>query len=379
MKVSVLQENLAKALGIVSRAVPSRLTMQVLGNVKLETEEGRLKLSATNLELGITAWIGAKIEEDGAITVPARTFADLVNNLSPERVDLELNVRTQTLHVHCGATNSNIKGIDAAEFPPIPEAGDDPGIAVPGDVLREMITQTVFAAATDDNRPILTGIYTRIDGDSLTMAAADGYRLSVRTASLDLGAPKPAELVIPARTMSELARIISDDDEEVLISIPPGRNQVIFHLKSVDVASSLLDGKFPDYNVIIPKSFTTSTVAYTADLLRACKRAEIFARDANNNAKVIVVPGDGPSTPGRVRLAATSLERGDADAIVDATVDGDSQEISFNVRYLIDVLSVIREEQVLLESSGANAPGVIRPVGRDDFIHVIAPMNPLGR
>ena len=375
MKVSVLQENLAKGLGIVGRAVPTRPTMQVLGNVLLESEEGRLKLAATNLELGITAWIGAKIEEDGSITIPARTFIDLVNTLSRERVDLDLNVRSQTLRVHCGATNSNIKGIDSNEFPLIPQAGDDPGISIPGVELREMIMQTVFASATDDNRPILTGVYTHISGEKMIMAAADGYRLSVRTTALEIGAPQPIEMIIPARTLSELARIISEEDDEVLVSIPRGRNQVIFHLKNVDVASTLLDGKFPDYDAIIPKSFSTSTTAYTADLLTACKRADIFARDVNNNAKVIVTPGDSPSAPGLVRLNAASTERGDADAVVDATVEGDNQEISFNVRYLIDVLNVIKEEQVVLQSNGPTAPGVIRPFGRDDFTHVIMPMS----
>jgi len=325
--------------------------------------------------LGITAWIGAKIEEDGAITIPARTFIDLVNTLSRERVDLDLNVRSQTLRVHCGATNSNIKGIDSNEFPLIPQAGDDPGIAIPGAVLREMIAQTVFSAATDDNRPILTGVYTKVTPEKMIMAAADGYRLSVRTAPLEIGAPQPFEMIIPARTLSELGRIISDEDEEVLVSIPRGRNQVIFHLKNVDVASTLLDGKFPDYDAIIPKSFSTSTVAYTSDLLTACKRADIFARDVNNNAKVTITPADSPSAPGMVRLSATSTERGDADAIVDATIQGDVQEISFNVRYLIDVLNVVKEEQVVLQSNGPTAPGVIRPVGRDDFTHVIMPMS----
>lgn len=375
MKVSVLQENLAKGLGIVGRAVPNRPTMQVLGNVLLETEEGRLKLAATNLELGITAWIGAKIEEDGAITIPARTIIDLVNQLSPERVDLDLDVRNQTLKVHCGATNSNIKGIDSNEFPLIPQAGDEPGVPVPGPLLREMINQTVFAAATDDNRPILTGVYTRISAGELVMAAADGYRLSVRKTPLEMGSAQPTELIIPARTLAELSRIISDDDEEVLLTVPRGRNQVIFHLKNVDVASTLLDGKFPDYNAIIPKSYSTSSIAYTADLLRACKRADIFARDVNNNAKVTITPADSPSAPGLVRLSATSNERGNADAIVDATVNGDQQEISFNVRYLIDVLNVIKEEQVVLQSNGPSAPGVIKPVGRDDFTHVIMPMS----
>jgi DNA polymerase-3 subunit beta len=349
--------------------------MQVLGNVLLETEEGRLKLAATNLELGVTAWIGAKIEQEGSVTIPARTFIDLVNALSRERVDLELNPRSQAVHISCGATSGNINGIDADEFPVIPQAVEDQGIAVPGAEFREMINQTFFSAATDDNRPILTGVYARFDADSLTLAAADGYRLSVRNIGLESGMASPTEVIIPARTLSELSKIITDDDEQILISIPAGRNQIIFHLNNVDVASTLLDGKFPDYNAIIPRGFSTSTTVYTADLLRACKRADIFARDVNNNAKVTITPGNGPSVPGEVRLIATSTERGNADAFVDATVDGEAQEISFNVRYLIDVLNVIKEEQIVLETNGSTAPGVIRPYGREDFLHVIMPMS----
>jgi DNA polymerase-3 subunit beta len=265
--------------------------------------------------------------------------------------------------------------MDATEFPLIPQAGDDPGLVMAGPALREMIAHTVFAAATDDNRPILTGIYTHFEDDTVTMAAADGYRLAVRFGTLAMAAPETTTLIVPSRTLAELGRIISDEDDEVLISLPKGRSQVIFHLKNVDVASSLLDGKFPDYEAIVPRSFMTSTVVYTSDLLRACKRAEIFARDSNNNARLIVKPSGDPSAPGRVQLAATSVERGDADAFVDATVDGQDQEIHFNVRYLIDVLSVIREEQVVLESNGPTAPGLVRPFERSDFIHVIMPMS----
>lgn len=378
MRASVRQENLAKGLSIVSKAVESRPTLPVLGNILLATEDSRLRLAAMDMNLGmsITCWIGAKIDTAGAITLPARTLADLVNNLSPERVDLTLDEATLTMNVRCGATNSNIKGIDSSEFPLLPEmgAGD---VALPGRVLRDMINQTAFAAAKEDNRPILTGVYTHFEGDTLTMAAADGYRLAVRTAQLGEGQhfAQPVKMVIPARTLNEVARVISEDDDEVRISLPSDRDLVQFHLKSVVISSQLLEGRFPDFAAIIPKQYNTSTVLYTSDLLRACKRAEIFARDSAGSAQLVVKPPSRPGDPGEVVVAGRSSERGDNTGMLDAAVEGEPLDISFNIRYLIDVLNVISDERVVFQSSGAAHPGVIRPENREDFIHVIMPMS----
>lgn len=374
MRVSVLQENLAKGLSIVSRAVENRPTLPVLANIMLETEDARLKLAATNLEMSIVCWIGAKVEQEGAITLPAKTFADLVSNLSPERVDLALNLQTLTVNVRCGTTNSNIKGIDASEFPLVPQGGAGE-VQVPGKVLKEMINQTVFAAAKEDNRPILTGIFTQFDKDVLTMAAADGYRLAVRTTKLEQSFARPMDMTIPAKPLQEVARIISDEDDMVGITLPAERDIVIFHLKSVDVSTQLLEGKFPDFSAIIPRSYVTATTVYTEDLLRACKRAEIFARDNANSAKLYVKPPKGPGEPGEVTIAGKSAERGDNEGMIDASVEGEALDISFNIKYLIDVLNVIPEERVIFESNGTQAPGVVRPEGRNDFISVIMPMS----
>lgn len=375
MRASVLQENLAKGLSIVTRAAANRTNLPVLQNVLLSTEDARLRLAATNLEMTIVVWIGAKIDGDGATTLPAKTFSDLVNNLSPERVDLSLDVVTQTVNVRCGGTTSNIKGIDASEFPLIPTGEGGRGVAIPGKILKEMIQQTVFAAAKEDNRPILTGVFMEFDGSVLTMACADGYRLAVRTAELETTFERPVIMVVPSRSMSEVARIISDEDNEVLITFPDERNQVIFHMRNVDVSSQLLEGKFPDFGAIIPRSYVTKTTLYTADLLNACKRAEIFARDNSNNAKFIVQPPETAGEPGIIRVAGISTERGDNEGMLDAQVNGEALNISFNIKYLIDVLNVINEERVEFESNGTNTPGVIRPEGRDDFISVIMPMS----
>jgi DNA polymerase-3 subunit beta len=385
MKVSCLQENLAKGLSIVGRAVATRSTLPILGNILIATDNGRLKLAATNLEIGITHWIGAKVETEGAITVPARQLTDYVNSLPPDRIDIELNARTQTLHLKCARYDANIKGVDASEFPIIPTVGDETKISVEPDVLREMIEQAAFSAATDDSRPVLTGILAKFDksadpakGNSMTFAAADGFRLSVRNAILTSTLAAPVTVIIPARALIEVSRITGDQEEPVQIAVTENRSQVMFHLASTDVVSQLLDGNFPDYNQILPKAFTTRTVVNTNDLQSAVRAAAVFARDASNIVRLNIQPVSGPPNEmgaGKVVVSATSAETGDDVGEIDAQVDGDPVEIAFNARFLGDVLNVLHAPQVLLETNSAASPGVVKPVGRDDFTHVIMPMH----
>ena len=377
MKVSCLQENLAKGLGIVGRAVSPRSTLPVLGNVLLATDAGRLKLSATNLEVGINCWIGARVEEEGAITVPARTFVDLVNALPPEQVDMELIVRTQTLNLRAGRSEANVKGIDAQEFPIVPVPEGDDGIPIEPDVLRTAVSQVAFAAATDESRPILTGVLAKFEGAQLTLAAADGFRLSVRTIPLPQPIPDPFSIIIPARALTELGRISGEQKDPIIVTVTPTRNQVIFQLTDIVLVSQLIDGNFPDYRQIIPRERTTHTVVDTATFLKACKTALIFARDAAHITRVHVKPGS-ELTPGYVVVSATSAETGDDVSEFDASIEGEEIEIAFNVRYMIDLLSVVGTPQVALDTTMPSSPGVIRPVGDVDFTHVIMPMH-LGR
>jgi DNA polymerase III subunit beta len=375
MRVSVLQENLAKGLGIVTKAITSRPSLPILNNVLLSAEEGRLKLSATNLELGIVARVGAKVDQEGAITLPAKTLQDLVNNLPPERVDMVLDAKTQTVKITCAGTSANIKGITAEEYPPVPEGDADTGIAIPADAFHEMIGHTVFAAAKEDNRPILTGISAKIDGSVIALAAADGYRLALRQTELDTPVDEPISLIIPAKTLAEVARIISSEDNMVYISIPPGRSQIMFHLNQVDVNSQLIDGTFPNIEQIIPKAHKTSTIVHTQELLRACKRAEIFARDANKTTRIRVKPGESTLVPGIITVTAQSQEKGDNEGRIDATVSGPELEIALNVDYLIQLLGTVKEDQIVMETNEHNSPCVLRPVNRNDFTHVIMPMS----
>jgi DNA polymerase-3 subunit beta len=374
MRVSVLQENLAHGLNIVSRAVSPRSTLPVLANVLVATDEGRLRLSATNLELGITCWIGAKIEEEGSTTVPARTFTDLVSTLPNDRVEMSLNVRTQTLNVRCGASNTDIKCIDSQEFPPMPVADLAFGIQLNVTDFKEMIQQVVFAASTDEARPVLTGVHLAVRDNKLTLSAADGFRLSVRKAELSSPVARPFNAIIPARALSELARISSDGDQNITMVIPPNRAQVIFSMKDAELASQLIEGAYPDLEQIIPRAYQTRSVITTSAFLKACKQAEIFAREGSHIARVNILPG-GAMKPGTVEISGQSEETGSNVTVIDASIEGDALEIAFNVRFMREVLDVIKTPNVALETNTNTSPGVIRPVGEDNFLHVIMPMH----
>lgn len=375
MKATILQENLARGLGIVSRAVSPRSTLPVLANVMISTDEGRLRLSATNLEMGITCWITARIEDEGSTTVPARTFVDLVNALPGDQVALNLDGATQTLNVRSGTSTNDIKGIDAQEFPPLPVPDMEGAVQLNVVEFKEMIRQVAFSASTDEARPVLMGVLVVVENDQITMAAADGFRLSVRTATLSAAAPEPLNIIIPARALNELARIASDGDEVISMAVPKGRGQVIFRVKDVELVSQLIDGTFPDYQQIIPRSYKSRTLVSTASLLKACKQAEIFAREGTNVARLDIKPAKGEMEPSEVEISATSEETGKNETIIEATVDGSGVLIAFNVKYLREALEIIKTPNVALETSAANAPGVVRPVGGDDFLHVIMPMH----
>jgi DNA polymerase III subunit beta len=373
MRVSILQENLAKGLAVVNRAISSRPSMPVLANVLLTTEDTRLRLSATNLELGITMRINASVDTEGSITLPAKDIQERVNILPNERVDLELDARTNAVTIRCGGVKSEIKGIEAEQFPAVPEFDAEDGLRIPASIFRDMINQVAFAAAKEDNRPVLMGVLTRFEGTRFSMVSADGFRLALAEAQLENPVDKPVSLIIPARTLLELGRIIGPDDEFVYVSIPPGRSQVMFHLEEIDLVSQLIDGKFPDVDHLIPKSHSTSVSMRTDELLRACKYAEISARSANNTTRLRIRPG----TPegDQVIVSAQSQEKGDDEWPVASTIQGAGLDISFNVRFLIEFLNVTNEDYVVLEMTSASSPGVLKPNDQDGFVYVLMPMS----
>ncbi|MBP9040753.1 MAG: DNA polymerase III subunit beta [Anaerolineaceae bacterium] len=373
MKVTVTQQHLAHGLSIVSRAVSPRSTLPVLANVLMATDEGRLRLSATNLELGITCWIPAQISEEGSITIPARTIVDLVSTFSPDHVNMTLDERTQTLNLVCNSSVHDIKGIDAQDFPPMPVTDPADGIELNLADFKDMIQQVAFAASTDEARPVLQGVKMDVVENVITLAATDGFRISVRRETFSSPIRQNVSIIIPARAMNELARIFSEDDKAVTMIVPQGRGQVIFRLKDAELVSQLIDGNFPDYQAIIPKSAKTKTIISTPAFLKACKQAEIIAREGNNVIRLDILPEEGG--PGKVEISAQTEETGKSDISVEANIEGSPLLIAFNVKFLREVLDVIHSPNVSLETNANNSPGVIRPVGDENFVHVIMPMH----
>lgn len=397
MKVSCLQENLARGLSVAGRAVSARSTLPILSHILFTTDQGRLRLSSTNLEMGIHCWIGGRVEEEGAIAVPARTIIDLVNLFPPDPVDLRREVRTMTLNVRCGRNEANIKGLDAVDFPPIPtpEEGRADGIFIDPETLRTAIQQVAFAAATDESRPTLTGVLLRGEatagGSVLTLAAADGYRLAVRRVPLPEGTsvPGPFSVIVPARTMVEWARICGElakgreERPPVHITFTPDRNRLLFQAQTspdapvpmeVVLVSQLIPGTFPDYQQLIPRDRNTRLITGTAELLKACQTAHIFARENTNTLLLHVHPAS-DLEPGRLMVSATSAETGSDVTELDAAVEGAAVEIAFNVKFILDVLGVVNSPQVMVDIIASSSPGVIRPVGGDDFTYVVMPMS----
>jgi DNA polymerase III subunit beta len=370
MNVSVMQENLARGLAVVSRAVSTRATLPVLANVLLKTENAGLKLTATNLEIGITCWVPGKVEAEGDITVPARLLTDLVASLPNQRIDLQLSQKDRTLKVTCGGSRSSIKGIDADEFPVVAAIGEEPVTSVDARALREGLGEVVFAAASDESRPILTGVLTRLSGNAMTLAAADNYRIAVRTVALARPVTPEQVIVVPARSYMELMRVLPDSETAIDITVTPNKSQVLFHVDEIDLVSRLIEGQFPNYEPVIPTSHSSRAVVDREAFLAGTRRAQIFARDSANIVKV-EVGGDGEG----ISITAHAADVGDNADQLEANVEGQSTTIAFNARYLMDVLANLGSDEAALELSGPLAPGVIRGIGKDDYVHVIMPVR----
>ena len=376
MKLSCLQENLDKGLNIVSRAVPAKSTLPVLSNVLLATDQGRLKLAATNLEVAISCWVGAKVEDEGSITVPASLLTEFVRSLPNDRIDLSLSQRTRTVNLRCARFEANIRGIDAEEFPTLPSASDGFRIQIDGVTLRDSIAQVAFAAAADESRPVLTGVLVTFTDGKMSMVAADGFRMAIKTAPLGSTVEQDVSIIVPARALRELGRIIGDSEEPVEVAVTPNRNQALFRVGNVELVSRLIEGQFPDYRRIIPPPSPNKAVVSTGEFLNANRTASIFARDNSNIVRLQFTPGEEGLTAGKLTLTATSSEVGDNVGEIDAAIVGEPPQVAFNSRYLDELLKVLeKSSQLSLEVSSASSPGTFRPVGDEGYLHIIMPMH----
>lgn len=376
MRVTCLQENLQRALNRVGRAVATRTTLPVLSNVLVATDNGRLRFAATNMEIGVTTWIEADIQEEGRITIDARLLGEFVNTLPSGPVELELDENRLTLTISSGRDKATINGIDAEDFPEIPTIGSDEGLQVEIEAqqLRELVSLVEFAAASDDSRPVLAGVLTRLEGSSIELASADGFRMAVNRGETQSTIDERNDLIVPARSYRELARIIGDFSESIHVGVTPNKSQIVARIGETEWVSRVIDGSFPDVQQIVPKDFSTRVDLSREALLNASRRASYFARDNNDVVMLVVRPGEDDLTLGSVEVFANAAERGNSHSFVDASVNGPEVQIAFNGRYLADVLSVLRSGQVSLGINGSTQAGVIRAHGVETYTHVIMPM-----
>jgi DNA polymerase-3 subunit beta len=365
VKLTCTQQSLAAGLATVGRAVAARSTLPVLANILLATDGGRLKLAATNLDLGITTWIDVDVASEGATTVPARLLGEFVGSLPKEPITLDLDAKRGALGLACASYKANLKSIGAEEFPALAVESDE-GISLDPAALREAIGQVGFAAATDDSRPALAGILMAFREEGLTLVATDGFRLSTRQIALERAA-EDLDIIVPAKALQELARLLSGQTEPVRVSLTPNRSQVLFRLGSVELVSRLIEASFPPYRQIIPTSHTTRLLVGTKDIRQAVKVAGYFASE---HSIVNLAIGEG-----RVQIGAKAVDVGDAAAGIDASVEGEAVEIKFNAKYLADALGVVDTAQVSLEFTSATHPCVVRPVGVEGCTHVVMPIT----
>ena len=376
MKVICLQENLSAALADVGRAVASRTPLPITSNVLISTDAGRLRLSATNLELTITTWIGAKVDEEGVITVPARLLAEFVGSLPPEEVHLTGASGGRSLNVKCARFQANIAGTDPEEFPPTPTVEDGFEVDIAPDLLKQAIDGVAFAAATEDSRPVLTGVQIELKEGALVLAAADGFRLAVHETKLGDELPEGSAIIVPAKSLQEVSRLASGQDYPVKIKVNEGKTQALFQFETAAVVSQLIQGTFPNYSQLVPKEHVSKTTVDVGEFARATRAASIFARDGSGIVRLQTSESEENGVSG-LSISARSEEVGDNEGEITATLEGDPAKIAFNSKYLTEVLNVLGHGMVALETSSPSSPGVLRPVSPSEgvsYVHVVMPM-----
>lgn len=379
-KIIVEKSTFAESLSIVGRAVASNGHLPILSNVLITSDGGQLRLAATDLTLGISTWMDANLDGQVALTLPAKTLADIVNSLADTEVQFSVNGKPEAT-LKSGAFKGVVKGIEASEFPAIPEYDLSNGITLDAPLFREMIQATAFAASNDEARPVLTGVLLTIVPEKLTMVAADGFRLAIKKARLP-GNVENKQVIVPASSLKEAMRILSATHyNKVTLFVPSTGSQVVMRCENVQLVSQLIDGRFPDYQVILPKSCKTQTVVATSDLQTACRQAGVIAREGGNVIRLHLFPGEDQT--GRVQVLAESDETGESEIDLSATITGPELTIAFNVKFLLDGLEAIRTQNVVIETNAHNTPAVIHPAGREaspvgeeeEYLHVLMPMQ----
>ncbi len=366
MKLSCTQENLSKALNICSRVISSPKTLPILSNVLISTEDGRLKLSVTNLEVGINIWIRAKIDKKGSITIPARVFSDFISNNRDKNINLEK--KDLNLIVSSDNYKAIIAGVESEEFPVIPTIKEGQGFELSPKILSEAIPKVNIACAIDESRPVLSGVLFNFENNKLKLAATDSYRLAEETINLEKKTDLP-KVIVPIKTMQEIHRIINsyNSDKKILINL--AENQILFKFDNdIEVSSKLIEGSFPSYEQIIPSSTNTKIKMNREDFLSALKSASLFSQNTANNIKL-------KTEKDYINIFARSSQIGDSQIKVKADISGDNLEIAFNARFLMDVLNNLSGKEIVLGLTEKLAPAKITDPNNKNYLYIIMPLR----
>lgn len=362
MKLQVTQENLAKALNTVARVANTRGTLPVLANVLLKTVGNRLSIAGTNLDIAITHYIGSKVAEEGAITVPARLMQDFVSSLPSGVIDIELS--ENRLHISTEKYESTINGISAEDFPVMPDISKGTSWSLPGKILKSGLQQIIIAASNDEARPVLTGVYLHSHDGKLYGVATDSYRLAEKAL---MPIKKEVDLLVPATAMQDLLRILTDNEEEV--QVVHDEQQMVFKVGDVELVTRLIEGNYPDYRKLIPKDFAVTANLKRNELASVTKVSSLFARESAGSITINVDEKDQQLS---IRSVASQL--GENTASANAKITG-SGVITLNSRYLLDALNVINGETINLSFNGKLEPAILRTPEDDDYLHVIMPLK----
>lgn len=364
MKLVCTKENLKKGLFAVSRVVGVGNPLQVLNNILVKTDQGRIKLSSTNLEIGVNTWVGGKIEEEGALTIPAKLINEYINNLPTEKVVLA--TQENTLLVESDNYHTNIKGLSSEDFPLIPQVSDEPYAKIDSVELVSAFSETIWATAQNETQPEISGVFMGFEDDKLRVAATDRYRLAERYSILKESVKQAKEVIIPYRTVSELYKIMSGTRGEVEIYF--SESQVLFKFDETELISRLIDGHYPPYQEIIPKEFKSEALVSREELTHALKATALFAPDSNN-IQLEIKEGEG------VVVAASSVSAGENTTKVMAKLSGENNSAIFNYRYLLDCLNNLKESEVVIKMISDVSPAMVVPSGRTNYLYIVMPIK----
>ncbi len=366
MKVTFLTENIKEKLGFVNHAVSTKTQLPILSNFLLEAKKGELHISATDLEIGITTSVPAVVEKEGEATVLAKTFFDLLSSFEKEKITLEL--KETNLYLKGEKTKAVFQTMPKEDFPRIYDKKGEKLTETSAEKIKEELKGVVFSASQDSGRPALSGVLLEKEGGGVIAVATDGFRLSLKkNIGVDIKTKTEKELLIPSRVIKELLAMI-DESEKIELFVSQESNQVIFSRGKTILVGRLIEAEYPEYEKILPVDFSTKAEFDKEELLAAVRRCSVFARETANIIKMAIEKD-------KIRVSANTPSVGENSVEIDSTIQGEENEIAFNARYLLELLSNIDAETMVFEMSGPLNPGVFKIKGDNTYLHLIMPIR----